>query len=141
MSLLIIERLDKERLGHIDDFNCDEALGLLAGLTILPKKSFATDYSYRTVREHQEKLLQEWVRMISPLLFPEADPFSLDFHASGHRGEEIDPESHCQPRRGKASPAILGFFAMEQKSRVLCYANANLTGLRQAGEILRSVEF
>ncbi len=32
------------------DFNFDEALGLFAGLNILPKKSFATDYSYRTVR-------------------------------------------------------------------------------------------
>jgi hypothetical protein len=141
MSLLILKLLDKERLSHIDDFNCDEALGLFAGLNILPKKSFATDYSYRTVREHQERLLQEWIKRISPLLFPEADSFSLDFHAAGHRGEETDLENHYQPRRGKASPAILTFFAMEQKSRVFCYANANLTRVHQAGEILRFVEF
>ena len=50
MSLLTLKLLDKERLSHIDDFNCDEALGLFAGLNILPKKSFATDYSYRTTR-------------------------------------------------------------------------------------------
>jgi hypothetical protein len=141
MSLLILKLLDKERLSHIDDFNCDEALGLFAGLNILPKKSFATDYSYRTVRGHQEKLLQEWVKQISPLLFPEADSFSLDFHAAGHRGEETDLENHYQPRRGKATPAILTFFVMEQKSRVFCYANANLTRERQSGEILRFVEF
>ena len=141
ISLLILKLLDKERLSHIDDFNCDEALGLFAGLNILPKKSFATDYSYRTVREHQEMLLQEWVKTISPLLFPEADSFSLDFHAAGHRGEETDLENHYQPRRGKATPAILSFFAMEQKSRVFCYANANLTRERQPGEILRFVEF
>jgi hypothetical protein len=30
--------LDKERCYHIDDFNFDEALGLLAGLNILSKK-------------------------------------------------------------------------------------------------------
>jgi len=48
MSLLVLKLIDKERLSHIDDFNCDEALGLFAGLNILPKKSFATDYSYRT---------------------------------------------------------------------------------------------
>ncbi len=52
LSLLVLKLLDKERLSHIDDFNCDEALGLFAGLNILPKKSFATDYSYRTTREH-----------------------------------------------------------------------------------------
>jgi hypothetical protein len=141
MSLLVLKLLDKERLSHIDDFNCDEALGLFAGLNILPKKSFATDYSYRTVREHQEKLLQGWVAKLSPLLFPEADSFSLDFHAIGHRGEETDLENHYQPLRGQAGPSILTFFAMEQKSRVFCYANANLTRARQPGEIHRFVEF
>jgi hypothetical protein len=141
MSLLTLKLLDKERLSHIDDFNCDEALGLFAGLNILPKKSFATDYSYRTVRQHQERMLQEWVAKLSPLLFPEANSFSLDFHAIGHRGEETDLENHYQPRRGQAGPSVLTFFAMEQKSRVFCYANANLTRARQPGEVLRFVDF
>jgi len=43
LSLLTLKLLDKERLSHVDDFNCDEALGLFAGLNILPKKSFATN--------------------------------------------------------------------------------------------------
>ena len=38
LSLLTLKLLDKERLHHIDDFNCDEALGMFAGLNILPKK-------------------------------------------------------------------------------------------------------
>lgn len=53
LSLLALKLLDKERLSHIDDFNCDEARGLFAGLNILPKKSFATDDSYRTTRDQQ----------------------------------------------------------------------------------------
>lgn len=141
LSLLLLKLLDKERLSHIDDFNCDEALGMFAGLNILPKKSFATDYSYRTTRTQQEKLLQGWVKQLAPQLFPEVDSFSLDFHAIGHRGEDTDLDRHYQPLRGKAGPAILAFFAMEQKSRVFCYANANLTRERQAGEILRFVDF
>ena len=40
--------------GHIDDFNFEEALGLFAGLNVLPKKSFASDYSYRTQRQQQQ---------------------------------------------------------------------------------------
>ena len=75
MSLLVLKLLDKERLSHIDDFNCDEALGLFAGLNILPKKSFATDYSYRTVREHQEKLLQGWVTKLSLICSQRQIPF------------------------------------------------------------------
>ena len=141
LSLLMLKFLDKERLSHIDDFNCDEALGLFAGLNVLPKKSFATDYSYRTTRNQQQKLLKGWVSKLSPLLFPEADSFSLDFHTIGHRGEETDLENHYQPRRGKAGPSVLTFFAMERKSQVFCYANANLTRAQQAGEILRFVKF
>ena len=141
ISLLTLKLLDKERLSHIDDFNCDEALGLFAGLNILPKKSFATDYSYRTTRTQQLELLKGWVKKLSPLLFPEANSFSLDFHAIGHRGEETDLENHYQPLRGKAGPSVMTFFAMEQKSRVFCYANANLTRAQQSGEILRFIEF
>jgi len=85
LSLLTLKLLDKERLSHMDDFNCDEVLGLFAGLNILPKKSFATDYSYRTIRDNQVQLLERWVKKLSPLLFPDADSFLLDFHAIGHR--------------------------------------------------------
>lgn len=141
LSLLTLKLLDKERLSHIDDFNCDEALGLFAGLNILPKKSFATDYSYRTIRDNQVQLLERWVKKLSPLLFPDADSFSLDFHAIGHRGEETDLENHFQPMRGKAGPSLLTFFAIEQKSKVFCYSNANLTREQQSSQILRFIDF
>jgi len=141
LSLLTLKLLDKERLSHIDDFNCDAALGLFAGLNILPKKSFATDYSYRTSRDHQQKLLKGWVSKLSPLLFPEANSFSLDFHPIGHRGEETDLENHYQPMRGKAGLSVQTFFASEHKSHVLCYSNANLTHDGQVGEIHQFIQF
>lgn len=141
LSLLALKLLDKERLSHIDDFNCDEALGLFAGLNILPKKSFATDYSYRTSREQQVGLLQGWVRGLAPLLFPEANSFSLDFHAIGHRGEETDLENHYQPMRGQAGPSVLTCFAMEQTSRTFCYADANLTRANQPRAVLQFIDF
>src|SRR5262249_8988151 len=48
---------------------------------------------------------------------------------------------HYLPRRGKATPSVLTFFALENDSRVLCYANANLTRPDQPGELMRFVEF
>ncbi len=141
LSLLTLKLLDKERLSHIDDFNCDEALGLFAGLNILPKKSYATQYSYQTIRDNQVQLLERWVKKLSPLLFPDADSFSLDFHVIGHRGDETDLENHFQPMRGKADPSLLTFFAMEQKSKVFCYSNANLIRSEQSGEVLLFIEF
>jgi hypothetical protein len=141
LSLLALKLLDKERHSHIDDFNFDEALGLFAGLNILPKKSFATDYSYRTERRHQLALLQAWVQGLAPLLFPEANPFSLDFHPIPYRGEPAGLERHYLPRRGLAGPSVLSFFALEQDSRCLCYANANLLRAEQSGEVLRFIDF
>jgi hypothetical protein len=141
LSLLTLKLLDKERRSHIDDFNCDEALGLFAGLNIPPKKSFATDYSYRTQRGQQTQLLHGWLSKLSPLLFPDADSFSLDFHAIPFRGDPAALDNHYQPQRGKAGPSVLTFFAQERKSQVLCYANANLTRDTQAGELRRFVQF
>jgi hypothetical protein len=69
LALLTLKLLDEERLSHIDDFNFDEALGLFAGLNVLPKKSFATDYSYRTTRDNQLALLGRWVPALASNLF------------------------------------------------------------------------
>jgi hypothetical protein len=87
LSLLSLKLLDKERRRHINDFNFDEAVGLFAGLNIPPKKSYATDYSYRTGRQHQQQLLAGWIRALAPLLFPQAQTFSLDFHPIPFRGD------------------------------------------------------
>lgn len=141
LSLLALKLLDKERRSHIDDFNCDEALGLFAGLNILPKKSFATDYSYRTQRTHQQQLLSGWVKALAPVLFPTGSSFSLDFHPIPFRGEPSGLDNHFLPMRGKAGPSILTLFAQEHESRVLCYANANLLRTDQAAEPLQFVNF
>lgn len=141
LSLLAMKLLRKERLSHIDDFNLDEGLGLFSGLNVLPKKSFATDYSYRTSREHQEGLLAGWMRKFSSVLLPEASSFSLDFHPIPYRGEAAVLENHYVPCRGKACPSVQSFFAQEHENQVFCYANANLTRDEQAHEVIRFVEF
>jgi hypothetical protein len=141
LSLLALKLLDKERRSHIDDFNFDEALGLFAGLNVLPKKSFATDYSYRTQRSQQQQLLAGWVKRLSPLLLPEARSFSLDFHPIPYRGDDTLLENHYIPCRGQAAPSVQTFFAQEHENQVFCYANANLTRAEQSGEVLRFVDF
>ena len=141
LSLLRLKLLDKERRSHIDDFNFDEAVGLFAGLNIPPKKSYATSYSYSTAREHQQKLLSGWVGALGPLLFPQAKSFALDFHPIPYRGDPTGLEQHYLPKRGQAGTSVQSFFANEQESRVLCYANANLTRSDQPGEVLRFADF
>ena len=141
LSLLTLKLLDKGRRSHISDFNFDEALGLFAGLNVLPKATYAADYSYRTQRSHQEQLLSGWISGLAPLLLPQGKVFSLDFHAIPFRGDPTALDNHFLPRRGKAGPSVLSFFAQESESRVLCSANANLARTDQPGERMRFVEF
>ena len=141
LSLLVLKLLRKERLSHIDDCNLDQGLGLFAGLNVLPKKSFATDYSYRTQRSQQEQLLGSWVKKLSPVLLPEAKAFSLDFHPIPYRGEQAVLENHYIPCRGQACPSVQTFFAQEHEKQVFCYANANLTRAEQTKEVLRFVDY
>lgn len=141
LSLLALKLLRKERLSHIDDYNVDRALGVFAGLNVLPKKSFATDYSYRTQRHQQERLLGAWVKKLSPKLFPDAKSFSLDFHPIPYRGEQAQLENHYIPCRGQACPSIQTFFAQVHKKQVFCYANANLVRDEQAHEVIRFADY
>ena len=141
LSLLALKLLRKERLSHIDDYSVDEGLGLFAALNMLPKKSFATDYSYRTQRSQQEKLLGARVKKLSPILLPEAKSFSLDFHPIPYRGNEAVLENHYIPCRGQACPSVQTFFAQEHEKQVFCYANANLTRNEQTQEVLRFADY
>jgi hypothetical protein len=141
LSLLALKQLDKERRSHIDDFNTDERLGLFAGINVLPKKSFATASSYRAIGDPQRGLLQGWVKALSPVIFAETEGFSLDFHPIPFRGDPAALDRHYLPLQGKAGPSVLTCFALEQNSRCLCYANANLTRADQHGERMRFVEF
>jgi len=141
LGLLALKLLRKERLSHIDDYNLDEGLGLFAGLNVLPKKSFATDYSYRTRRAQQEKLLGSWVQKLSPILLPKAKAFSLDFHPIPYRGDDAVLENHYIPCRGQACPSVQTFFAQEHEKQVFCYANANLTRDEQTKEVIRFVDY
>jgi len=78
-SVFALTRLDKERRSHSSAFNCDAALGLCAGLHMLPQTTCATDYSYRPQRGHQHRWLAGWLTHLAPLLLPEASTFCLAF--------------------------------------------------------------
>jgi hypothetical protein len=95
LSLLALKLLDKERKSHISDWSFDEALGLFAGLNVLPKTTAITDYSYRLTEGQHNRLLGEWVRSAYPALCPEsAQEFALDYHAIPHRGLDTGLENH-----------------------------------------------
>jgi hypothetical protein len=141
LSLLVLQLLDKARRSPINDFHFDEAVGLCAGRNGPPKKSSATDSSSRTIRDHQQKFLSGWIGAVAPVLFPQANPCSLDFPPLPFRGDATGLDQPYLPRRGTAGTRVLSCFAQEHESQVVCYANATLTRRDPAGEALQFVAF
>ena len=116
--------LGKRRVSHISDLCDDEGAGLFAGLNVLPKTTFATDYSYKTERAMTERLVAAVIGK-TPLGDPPLS-FNLDFHAIPFRGAEPDLENHWVAMRNRALPAVMAFVAQAAGRRVICYATANL---------------
>jgi hypothetical protein len=142
LSTLILKFLDKERKSHIADWNCDEALGLAAGLNILPKTTAITDYSYRLVQKQHSELLGAWVKAVYPILCPEgATSFSIDFHTIPHRGEDTGLEKHYVPMRGKATSSVLTCFARAIDAPLLCYAEADILHSEKEHLVSRFVNY
>ena len=56
LALLVPKLLGRRRMSHISDLCCDEGEQLFAGLNVLPKVTYATDYSYKTERAMTERL-------------------------------------------------------------------------------------
>jgi len=124
LALLVPKLLGKRRVSHISDLCDDEGVGLFAGLNVLPKVTYATDYSYKTERTMTEKLI---AAVIAKTLL--GDPplsFNLDFHAIPFRGTKPDLENHWVPMRNRALPTVMAFVAQAAGRRVICYATANV---------------
>jgi transposase len=124
LALLVPKLLGKRRVSHISDLCFDEGAGLFAGLNVLPKVTYATDYSYKTERTMTEKLIAAVIAK-TPLGEPPLS-FNLDFHAIPFRGAEPDLENHWVPMRNRALPTVMAFVAQAAGRRVLCYATANV---------------
>jgi hypothetical protein len=124
LALLCGKLLGKRRVSHINDLCSDEGAGLFAGLNVLPKATFATDYSYRTERAMSDRFIQALLAKTGLQESPAC--FNLDFHAVAYRGEDSDLEKHWLAKRNRAGTSVMVFVAQQRGSRVLCYATANV---------------
>ena len=132
LALLAPKLIGKRRISHICDLCNDQGAGLFAGLNVLPKTTYATDYSYKTERAMAERLIAAVIAKV-----PLGDPplsFNLDFHAVPFRGDQPDLENHWVPMRNRALPSVMAFVAQAAGRRVICYATANI--LREADRMV-----
>lgn len=139
LSLLALKLTRTRRVSHVDDLLlADPAAALLAGLSVLPKKTALTDYSYSTSHENQSAFLAalDAAMIRGGLATPGEAIFDLDFHAVMHWGRDPVLEKHYVPTRSQRARSVLTFFAQDSGTHNLVYANADLTKASQAREVI-----
>jgi transposase len=141
LSLLALKLVGKERVNHVMDVCADPGFALFAGLNVLPKITALSTYSYRVTREMTASLLKSYVKTLTRNGLVSGESFNLDFHTIPHRGNDESLEKHYVSGRSRRERAILAFLVQDEKSRVLCYANATVRKDDAAEEILTFVDF
>lgn len=140
-SLLGLKLFGSARHSHVMSYVLDQCLELFAGFNTIPKRSFLTEYSCRIDPVCYPTLLQLWFDAMEGLGIDRGSSFDLDFHTIPFHGEDALVEKHYVSKRIRKQKGILAFFAQDAKTRVFCYANADLRKKQQNDEILRFIEF
>ena len=119
----------------------DRGLALFAGLNVIPKRSFLTEYSCRITPDSYPELMRRWFDAVSRLGLPRGRSFDLDFHTIPFHGDDALIEKHYISKRSRRQKGILAFLVQDAATRVFCYANGELRKSDQNDEILRFARF
>lgn len=140
-SLLALKLFGAARHHHVMSWVFDEGLALFAGLNVIPKRSFLSEYSCRVPPDALRKLMRLWFDAVSQQGLPRGASFDLDFHTIPFHGEDALLEKHYVSKRSRRPKGLLAFLALDADTRVLCYANAGVRKHEHNDEILSFVKF
>lgn len=140
-SLLALKLFGNARHSHVMSYVLDEGLALFAGLNVIPKRSFLTEYSCRIPPNCHPKLMRTWFDAIRPRGLQLGSSFDLDFHTIPFHGDDALVEKHYVSKRSRRQKGLLAFLAQDAHSRVFCYVNADLRQEQYNDEILRFVTY
>jgi Transposase DDE domain len=140
-SLLALKLFGNARHSHVMSYVLDEGLALFAGLNVIPKRSFLTEYSCRLEPACYPLLLRRWFDALSHAGLPRGHSFDLDFHTIPFHGDDALVEKHYVSKRSRRQKGVLAFLAHDADTHVFCYAQADLRKDDQADAILQFVTF
>jgi hypothetical protein len=140
-SLLALKLSGTARHGHVMSSVLDQGLALFAGLNVIPKRSFLTEYSCRIAPACYPELMRRWFDAVNRLGLPRGRSFDLDFHTIPFHGDDALIEKHYISKRSRRQKGILAFLVQDAATRVFCYANGELRKGDQNDEILRFARF
>jgi hypothetical protein len=140
-ALLGLKLFGRARHSHAMASVFDDGMALFAGLNVLPKRSFLTEYSCRIAPACYPTLMERWFDAMTKVGLDRGVSFHLDFHTMPFHGEDALVEKHYVSKRSRRQKGVLAFLAQDAERRVFCYANADVSKRDQNDEILRFVEF
>ena len=140
-SMLVLKLWSIERRSHVMPHVADQGLSLLAGLNVIPKRSFLSEYSSRVGHHQIVKLQAAYHKQVdSQTLFP-GESFNLDFHSIPYFGEHPGVQCHFLAMRSRRQKCVLTFLAQELDGRAFCYSNADIRKGEESEEIFRFIAF
>ena len=141
LSFLAAKLLGTERWSHIGDHAFDPALGMFAGLNVLPKCTALSTYAYSLDEVHIARLRQAFVKRAARLGLYDGQVVNLDFHAIPHYGDESVLETHWAGARGKRLKAALTLFAQDCGSKLMLYTAADILRAEADDQALEFLSF
>ena len=140
-SMLALKLWSLERRSHVMPRVADEGLGLVAGLNVIPKRSFLSEYSSRIGHRQVVELLAAHHQCVSGQGLFKAESFNLDFHSVPYYGEHPILEKHFVSMRSRRQKSVLAFLAQDLAGRAFCYSNADLRKGEESEEIFNFITF
>jgi transposase len=140
-ALLALKLFGSARHNHVMSYVLDQGIALFAGLNAIPKRTFLTEYSCRIDPRTYPNLMQLWFDAMKSIGMDRGTFFDLDFHTIPFHGEDALVEKHYVSKRSRKQKGILVFLAQDAKTRVFCYANADLRKDEQNDEIIEFIYF
>ena len=139
LSLLALKLMGTERWSHDSNWSLDRALGLFAGLNVLPKATTLASYSYRVTRAMNRQLLLQLCRCFEHEC--EAGEFNLDFKTIPHWGDASVLDKHWSGSRTRALKSVLALLVQDPDTGQLSYTNAEIPRHEQSTAVLDFVDF
>ena len=140
-AMLALKLWSIEHRSHVMPHVADEGLSLLAGLNVIPKRSFLSEYSSRVGHQQIVDLQAAYHKQIDSDGLFKGESFNLDFHSIPYYGEHPLVQCHFVAMRSRRQKSVLTFLAQELDGRAFCYSNADLRKGEESEEIFTFIAF
>ena len=136
LSILALKLLGTERYAHVGDHSFDPGLGLFTGLSVLPKCTALSTYSYSLDQEHISRLQESFVSNAHRMGIYDKRVINLDFHTAPHYGDESVLDKHWAGARGKRMKGALTMFAQDSETKLIVYTASDIQSSEADDQIL-----